>query len=138
MISNTLLEAYKATCFEIIQAKIEIYIGKENKAFETFLIENEITNWCFITAWNPFSNALTNKQNIALNKSLSLDLKDYKLFQAQGKDTIGSWPPEPSFFVANIIEDQAIALGKKYQQNAIVYGTIHETARLITLVEVEK
>lgn len=138
MISTTLLEAYKATCFEIIQAKIEIYIGKENKAFETFLIENEITNWCFITAWNPFSNALTNKQNIALNKSLSLDLKDYKLFQAQGKDTIGSWPPEPSFFVANIIEDQAIALGKKYQQNAIVYGTIHETARLITLVEVEK
>ena len=138
MISTNLFEAYKATCYEIIDPKIEIFIGQENEALQTFLKVNHFENWCFITAWNPFSNALTTEQNIALNHSLSLDLIDFKLFQAQGKDTIGSWPPEPSFFVANITEDEAIALGKKYQQNAIIYGTIHETAKLITLVEVEK
>ena len=134
MITTKLLEAYKATCYEIIQPKIAIYIEKENEALQTFLKENEIINWCFITAWNPYSNALSQEENSSLNESLRLDLKDYKILEAQGKDTIGNWPPEPSFFVANISEDQAIALGKKYQQNAIVYGTINETARLITLV----
>lgn len=136
MITTTLLEAYKATCYEIIDPKVAIFIGQENEALQTFLKENEITNWCFITAWNPFSNALPTEENSALNESLRLDLKDYKILEAQGKDTIGNWPPEPSFFVANISEDQAIALGKKYQQNAIVYGTINETARIITLVPI--
>lgn len=136
MITTTLLEAYKATCYEIIQPKIAIFIGQENETLQIFLKENEFINWCFITAWNPYSNALSLEENSALNESLRLDLKDYKILEAQGKDTIGNWPPEPSFFVANISEDQAIALGKKYQQNAIVYGTINETARLITLVPI--
>ena len=136
MITTKLLEAYKATCYEIIQPKIAIYIGKENEALQTFLKENEIINWCFLTAWNPYSNALSQEENSALNESLRLDLKDYKILEAQGKDTIGNWPPELSFFVANISEAQAIALGKKYQQNAIVYGTINETPRLITLVPI--
>lgn len=136
MIPTTLLEAYKATCYEIIHPKVAIFIGQENEVLQTFLKENEITNWCFITAWNPFSNTLSTEENSVLNESLRLDLKDYKILEAQGKDTIGNWPPEPSFFVANISEYQAIALGKKYQQNAIVYGTINEPAKLITLVPV--
>jgi hypothetical protein len=134
MISKELLEGYQATCYSILNPNIDIYLGKENEVLRSFLKEQSFDSWCFITAWNPFSKALSLEENIALNKKLENDLSIYTIFPAAGKDTLGDWPPEPSLFVANITEDQAIALGKKYQQNAILYGTFNEPARLITLV----
>ena len=41
MITTTLLEAYKATCYEIIQPKIAIFIGQENETLQIFLKEND-------------------------------------------------------------------------------------------------
>ena len=137
MISTTLLEAYKATCYEILNPKIKIFIGQENEELQTFLKENEIKSWCFITAWNPYSKGLSKDENEELNIKLKNDLKPYKIYAAHGKDSIGNWPPEASFFVANIDENDAIALGKKYQQNAFVYGILNEKAKLITLVPIE-
>jgi hypothetical protein len=137
MITPELLEAYKATCYEIINPKIEIFIDKENKALFNFLSENTISSWCFITAWNPYSKELSMNENMDLNNQLEKELKDYKIYAAQGKGTIGDWPPEPSFFVTNITEVDAIALGKKYKQNAIVYGNYDGHAKLITLVAIE-
>jgi hypothetical protein len=137
MISKELLAGYQATCYSILNPNIDIYLDKENKELQTFLIEQNFHSWCFITAWNPFSNALSLPENKALNSRLEADLINYAVFLAEGKDTLGDWPPEISFFVANITEEDAVALGKKYQQNAIVYGRINETARLITLVSIE-
>ena len=45
MIPTTLLEAYKATCYEIIQPNIEIFIGQENEALQTFLKENGVKSY---------------------------------------------------------------------------------------------
>lgn len=137
MITPELLEAYKATCYEIINPKIEIFIDKENKELINFLNENTISSWCFITAWNPYSKGLTTIENMDLNNQLEEDLKDYQIYTAQGKGTIGDWPLEPSFFVADITEVDAIALGKKYKQNAIVYGNYDGQPKLITLVAIE-
>jgi Protein of unknown function (DUF3293) len=137
MISKELLAGYQATCYTILNPKIDIYLGKENEALQSFLKDQNFDSWCFITAWNPFSNALTLPENKALNAKLEADLINYVVFPAEGKDTLGDWPPEISFFVANITEEDAVALGKKYQQNAIVYGRNNETARLITLVSIE-
>jgi len=134
MITTELLEAYKATCYEIINPKIQIYIDKENKELFNFIKENYISSWCFITAWNPYSKELSNDENILLNNSLEKDLKDYKIYAGQGQGTIGDWPPEPSFFVVNINEEDAMTLGIKYKQNAIVYGNNYGRAKLITLV----
>jgi hypothetical protein len=134
MITTELLEAYKATCYEIINPKIQIYIDIENEVLFNFLKENYISSWCFITAWNPYSKELSNDENIHLNNRLEKELKDYKIYAAQGQGTTGDWPPESSFFVVDISEGDAMALGKKYKQNAIVYGNNDGKAKLITLV----
>ena len=135
MISKELLAGYQATCYSILNPKIYIYLDKENKELQTFLIEQNFHSWCFITAWNPFSRALTLDENTSLNKKLESDLNNYIVFPAEGKDTLGDWPPEISFFVANISKEQAIFLGKKYEQNAIVYGEINSPATLLLLVD---
>jgi hypothetical protein len=134
MISKELLVCYQATCYSILNPKIDIYLDKENKELQTFLIEQNFHSWCFITAWNPFSKALTLDENTSLNKKLEADLNNYTVFPAEGKDTLGNWPPEISFFVVNISREQANFLGKKYEQNAIVYGEVEKMAELIILV----
>lgn len=134
MISKELLAGYQATCYSILNPKIDIYLDKENKELQTFLIEQNFHSWCFITAWNPFSRALTLDENTSLNKKLEAELNNYIVFPGEGKDTLGDWPPEISFFVANISKKQANFLGKKYEQNAIVYGEVEKIAELIILV----
>jgi hypothetical protein len=134
MISKDLLEGYQATCYSILKPNIDIYIGRENEVLQSFLNGRHFDSWCFITAWNPYSKALTLDENICLNKKLEADLKNYTVFPAEGKDTLGDWPPEISFFVVNISKKQAIFLGKKYEQNAIVYGEVEKMAELIILV----
>lgn len=135
MISKELLLGYGATCYSILNPKIDIYLTKENEHLQSFLKEQQFTTWCFITAWNPFSKALSLEENKALNVLLETDLDGYSIFPAEGKDTIGDWLPETSFFVGNITREQAIILGKKYEQNAIVYGVITELPELIVLVQ---
>ena len=134
MISKELLQGYEATCYSIINPKIDIYLKKENAELNSFLKEYNFTSWCFITAWNPFSKAFSIKENKVLNLLLEADLNNYQIFPAEGKDTLGDWPPEISFFVGDISREQAIFLGKKYEQNAIVFGIVGVMAELIVLV----
>ena len=37
MISKELLAGYQATCYSILNPKIDIYLDKENEAFQSFL-----------------------------------------------------------------------------------------------------
>lgn len=134
MISKELLLGYEATCYSIINPKIDIYLKKENKELNSFLKERNFTSWCFITAWNPFSKALSIEENKVLNLLLEADLKNHHFFPAEGKDTLGDWPPEISFFVGNVSREYAIDLAKKYEQNAIVFGVVDALAELIVLV----
>ena len=134
MISKELLFGYEATCYSIVNPKIDIYLKKENTELNFLLKTNKFNSWCFITAWNPFSKALSLEKNKELNLLLEADLDGYIIFPGEGKDTIGDWPPEISFFVGNITREQAIFLGKKYKQNAIVFGAVAELPELIVLV----
>ena len=134
MISKELLLSYKSTCYEIINPNIEIFIDQENKKLDGFLHTNNFKSWCFITAWNPYSKSLTTIENIKLNILLETDLKEHKIYAAKGKDTHGVWPVEPSYFIVNISKEAAVSLGKKYQQNAIVFGEINSLATLLVLV----
>ncbi|RAR73694.1 DUF3293 domain-containing protein [Flavobacterium aciduliphilum] len=135
MISKELLLGYQSTCYSILNPKIDIYLTKDNEALHSFLKEHHFNSWCFITAWNPFSNALSLEDNQRLNSLLEQDLTNYTVFAGEGKDTLGDWPPEISFFVGGITKEAAIYLGKKYEQNAIVYGEINGLAELILLAE---
>lgn len=69
-----------------------------------------------------------------MNEQLKADLSDYVVHYGEGKDTLGDWPPEVSFFVANISKEKTKELGNKYKQNAVVYGEQNKTADLLVLV----
>jgi hypothetical protein len=134
MLSSDLLNGYLATCYQIHDPSIDIYISKENSALNSFLIQNNYFSWCFITAWNPFSAVQSDETNNTLNVLLKADLSDYTIYDGQGKDTLGDWPPELSFFVANISKEKTKELAFKYKQNAVVFGELNKPAELLVLV----
>jgi hypothetical protein len=134
MLSSDLLNGYLATCYQIHEPAIDIYISKQNSALNSFLIQNNYFSWCFITAWNPFSVAQSDETNNTLHLQLKADLSDYTIYDGQGKDTRGDWPPELSFFVADISKKKTKELSNKYKQNAVVYGELNKSAELLILV----
>jgi hypothetical protein len=49
---------------------------------------------------------------------------------AVGRDHRGIWTPEQSFWILGIERLEVIAIGRQFEQNAIVYGELHQPAEL--------
>lgn len=88
-------------------------------------------SFAIITAWNPASRRLPDEENAARNRDLEADL--VRLGHAPvacvgvGRD---GWS-EPSFLVPGIALDEALALGRRYEQNAVVWGEDGGQPRLL-------
>ncbi len=51
--------------------------------------------------------------------------------EGSGQGDAGDWPPEPSRLVLGIGEADAIALGRLFEQNAVLAGVRGQAARLV-------
>ena len=87
----------------------------------------------YITAWNPFSELLTDEDNDAKQQALVSDITDLGLdiMNGRGIAQSGDWPPEESIIVLGCDESTAITLSQKYQQNAVVFSDENAIPRLI-------
>ena len=128
---NDLIQAYKETDFNTYEPSITIKVGKVNQELDQLLIQNNLTDWAYITAWNPYSEITDAKLNEQNNNQLRNDLIGYIVFDGEGVGSDPSWEPEKSFLILGISLDDAILIGKKYRQNAIVVGKLNEPPQLI-------
>ena len=74
----------------------------------------------FMTAANPNAEPLSSKENIELNKDLARWLRRRGLGFIRIRGRFGA--PEKSFIVNNITQDEAIAAGKEFEQEAVIWG----------------
>ena len=74
----------------------------------------------FMTAANPMGEPLPSKQNIERNKDLAQWLREKGLGFIRIRGRFGG--PEKSFIVNNIMKDEAIAAGKRFEQEAVIWG----------------
>ena len=84
---------------------------------------NSVRCAAFITAYNPYSKQLTDKENIVRNEQLfsDLQLQGIEVVFSEGQDPLEQWPGEPSFLALGLEQGIAEQLGAKYEQNAIVW-----------------
>lgn len=73
-----------------------------------------------MTAENPMGQRASNAQNKEMNQSLMQDLRNMNLGPIPVKGKYGSM--ENSFLIPNITRDEIIELGKKYQQESVIWG----------------
>ena len=123
-IENSLIEAYENTNYYIYHdTEITINIAKKNIDLINLFKDKNLISASIITAYNPFSKIMTEEQNLSAQLQLKKMIEDSNLsyLDAIGQDIKKEWLGEPSFFIENISKENAIKLGKKFNQNAIVW-----------------
>lgn len=87
----------------------------------------------FITAYNPHSQILPDVVNQARNTELEqwIVTNEHLIIKGQGEDPTGTWPPEASFLIPKLSIDEGKALGRCWEQNAVVFLRVGDAAQLV-------
>jgi hypothetical protein len=99
-------------------------IGERNRALDRLLSARQVQHWAFVTAWNPGSRRVRTLHNVARQARLLRELKSqgYKWLDALGQSDGDDWPAEPSVLVFGMHVHQALRLGRRFGQHAVVTG----------------
>lgn len=129
--------AYRQTLYRVFSEEktIAVRVGTQNDMLDRLVTRHYQDQWTLITAYNPRSQLQTPRTNQERNEALIKDLWPLHLpiFRAVGQDDAGQWPAEESFFVIGMGLQEAIALGQKYGQNAILMGNVGYAPQLLWL-----
>ncbi len=133
---TALWSAYERTVYRARtdRGDIEIRIGSPNKKFLRRVLEpSSAQTWAFITAANPDSRPLSERENAARDESLRAEVNRLGLtaFEGCGEPADGNWPAERSLLVLGISRGRAISLGQEFGQVCIVFGRRGEKAELV-------
>jgi hypothetical protein len=87
--------------------------------------------FALVTAYNPRSVTLHDEENRQRNAALEEELqaRGLEYGPSSGASLDGSWQ-EPGFVVFDVTPDEARALGRRYEQHAVVWGEGERVALL--------
>ena len=132
--SRFLFEAYESTSFFAdVPDRICIRIDERNTDLEALLEARSVRSWAYLTAFNPGSKLLSAEEHERRQCELEeVIAKTCRLFyRGEGVGDDGVWPAEASVLVLGIGQEEAVELGRRFGQRAIVFGRIGETPRLV-------
>jgi len=128
-----LWEAYQRTAYVVASKEpITIRLGWNPRPLRRLLRTHKVSEWAFITAWNPGSVPLPETENARRNEALASQLRRrWTLIEGHGVGDDGTTPPEASFLALGIGREAAVAAARRYGQLAIVRGTLQTGAELV-------
>lgn len=127
-------EATSNTSYWIdVDPPIVLRIGQTNAALDALLSTHKVTEWAFITGFNPSSETRPLEQNLALNVKLSqrIDTAGYAMLDGHDHSDCNGWPDEKSFLVLGITCEAAREIGREFGQVGIVCGRRGEAPELV-------
>ena len=132
---NALLEAYRCTTYRLAApgGYIDIRIGRRHPRLDVLLSALSVTEWAFITAWNPGSNLGSTAQNTAAQVELERIVREggHAFYPGEGIPDLAGWAPERSLWIAGVARAAAVELGRRFGQKAIVVGSSGASAELL-------
>lgn len=138
MLRRELISAYKATNYRVLsEPEFSLTVDKYSLELDELFERLSANSATFITAWNPFSEDKTQQENTFQNDCLKADLE---VLNATILPAFGAWSDDPSkgedsFLALGITEKNAVELGEKFKQNAILFAAQDAVPRLILLEE---
>ena len=136
LISLKTVQAYRETEFRVFAEKsLVLKIStKSEELLELYKVTRSET-CAFVTACNPIGELLSEEQNFELQKQLEEEIKFRGLnsIPGEGKHPIGDWPGESSFLIFDLSLESAKTLGRKFNQNAVVWCAEDAIPQLILL-----
>src|SRR5262245_46636383 len=114
-----LIEAYEQALYALDAGPV-LRIGVQDPELDHLLDMHGAVTAAFVTAANPRGEARPTVENAAAMAALRASL-EWPGLAGEGRDPAGRWSPEPSVLVLGIPRPQAEALGRRLEQNAIVF-----------------
>lgn len=135
-ISIDLLNAYLETDYQVSsQPGFVLNIDQCSEQLLNAYQRLDVKSAAFITAFNPFSKQLSPLENSDRHTKLVQEIESRKLafVDGIGQHPSNNWPGEPSILVFGIDRTTAETLGRKFEQNAIVYCNDKAIPELVML-----
>jgi Protein of unknown function (DUF3293) len=134
-VPDTLLEAYRKTAFnaDTPKGRLSLRIGQRCLELDELLTEHGVSTWAYVTAFNPGSMQLLEKENAIRHHELEADVASLGVtsYLGEGVADDGRWPPEASLLILGIRRGDAVRLGRQYGQLAVVCGDFGGAAELV-------
>ena len=135
-IHPAIARAYSQTHYGVRAAsRFSLRIGRHSAPLQALNSAQGVSCSVYITACNPYSQAVTAAQNAARHAALLRVLRRQGLawLTGVGRHLAGNWPGERSVLVLGLGLDAAGVLGIAFRQNAIVWNDADAVPQLVLL-----
>lgn len=129
--------AYRETHFRVgAPASLTLLIGEANPRLAELMQQHGVDCCAFVTSCNPNGQELDSATNARRLSELrdGLVSRGLEVFEGQGAHPSNGWPPEPSFLVLGLRLDDARALGRRWDQDAVVWAGTDAIPQLVLLI----
>lgn len=119
-----LIQAYTETHYTVQDVEpFVLRIGEVSEALMACHKRHRVDCSAFITAWNPISQQLTDQENEERHQALIAEIKGRSLsfLPGVGQHPSNNWPGEKSVLVLGLSLEAAKTLGRRFEQNAVVW-----------------
>ena len=119
----------------LCEVPVTLNIGAANAGLAALHTSHSVESSAYVTACNPFNQALDNSANDARQAVLVRELQQHGLtyIKGIGQHPTNGWPGEQSFLVLGLSREDAKMLGARHEQNAIVWCDQDAKPELILL-----
>ena len=124
IIDQRSIQAYLETNYHVHGATpLTLNISVANAALVGLHTSHSVESSAYVTACNPFSQAMDDSINEALQAVLARELQQHVLtyIEGIGHHPTNGWAGEHSFLVFGLSREDARTLGARHKQNAIVW-----------------
>lgn len=129
------LEAYRQTLYRVLGRRgFVLRVGERSRRLAELIAEHG-SGAAFITAFNPFSIELSEKENHIRHEALREVVISMRLLflEGCGQHPSGDWPTEDSILVLGVTVAQARGIAAQFGQNALVWVGTNAVPDLILL-----
>lgn len=118
--------------FRIHGVERSLTLDAPDAGVAALLADAGVESAAFLTAWNPGSRLLPDPVNLAAGQALDAELAalGYPVCTGVALDPAGVWPAEPGRLVLGIGCAEAVALGCRYGQRALLWVDAEGCAHL--------
>ncbi len=126
--------AYRRTAYRMAPGW-SIWIDRYSPELAEWHARQGVESSGFVSAVNPCSQVLPASENERRHLNLlgCIERRGLIFLTGAGVDPVGSWPAEPGCLIAGLGREDAAQLGRRFDQNAVVWSGTDAIPRLILL-----
>jgi hypothetical protein len=131
-----LIAAYRDTEYRVAASPPFILrVGVPSDPLLAAHARSGVTSSAFLTAFNPYSRQLDAESNARRHEELVSMLagRGFPCLPGVGQHPTNGWPGEPSVLALGVSRKEAVALGRQFGQNAVVWSGADGVPELILL-----